>query len=67
MENGKLSKRKRGKSIVKVSRETVSKAVDEYLKQGGKITFLETQKESVSKIAVVRDSTMLDDEQLSSL
>ncbi len=62
MEDGKLRKRKRGKSIVKVSRETVNRAVDEFLKQGGKITVLESKKEGLIKNAIVRDSTMLNDD-----
>lgn len=62
MPKGKL--RKRGKSISVVSRETVSKAIDDYLKQGGKITVLESQEEKLAQSAVVKNASLFNDDQL---
>jgi len=63
MKKGSL--RKRSKKISNVSRETVNQAIDDYLKQGGKITVLESKKEVFAQSAVVRNTSLLNDDQLS--
>ncbi len=57
-----IIKRNRGKRSMKISHEEVDKAVDEYLRGGGKITVLDPESRDFKELISIKDSSGIADD-----